>query len=79
MGVPPGTSTACVAGDLDHPPCDADNRLVLNNTAYTVANFRQTTEPPACHPLAIATAPSAGGSVALSPGPNCSGDFVEGT
>jgi hypothetical protein len=40
MGVPPGTSTACVVGDLSHPDCDADNHLTLNNTAYTVANFR---------------------------------------
>jgi hypothetical protein len=40
VGVPPGTSTACVEDDLNHPPCDADNRLTLNNTAYTVANFR---------------------------------------
>lgn len=41
LGVPAGTSTACVAGDLNHPDCDADNRLTLNNTANTVANFRQ--------------------------------------
>jgi len=40
MGVPPGTSTACVTGDTSHPDCDADNRLTLNNTAFTVANFR---------------------------------------
>ena len=40
MGVPPGTSTACLEGDLDHPDCDAQNQLVLNNTAFTVANFR---------------------------------------
>jgi hypothetical protein len=40
MGVPPGTSTSCQAGDPNHPDCDADNRLVLNNTAPTVANFR---------------------------------------
>jgi hypothetical protein len=40
MGVYPGTSTLCVAGDPDHPDCDADNRLVLNSTAATVANFR---------------------------------------
>ena len=40
MGVPPGTSTACREGDLDHPDCDAQNQLVLNNTAFTVANFR---------------------------------------
>jgi hypothetical protein len=40
MGVPAGTSTACVEGDLNHPDCDADHRLTLNNTAFTVANFR---------------------------------------
>jgi len=40
MGVSIGTSTVCRAGDLGHPPCDADNRQTLNNTAYTVANFR---------------------------------------
>lgn len=41
LGVPGGTNTSCVAGDLNHPQCDADNRRTLNNTAYTVANFRQ--------------------------------------
>ena len=40
MGVSIGTSTACRAGDLGHPSCDADNRQTLNNTAYNVANFR---------------------------------------
>ena len=40
MGVPADTSTACTAFDLNHPACDADNRLTLNNTATTVANFR---------------------------------------
>ena len=40
MGVAQGTSTACTAGDLSHPTCDADNHLVLDNTALTVANFR---------------------------------------
>jgi hypothetical protein len=39
MGVPDGTSTSCVANVL-HPHCDADNHKTLNNTAYTVANFR---------------------------------------
>jgi hypothetical protein len=39
MGVPAGTSTACTAGTPE-PNCDADNRRTLNNTAYTVANFR---------------------------------------
>ncbi len=39
-GVASGTSTACTVGNLANPNCDADNHLVLNNTAYTVANFR---------------------------------------
>jgi predicted 3-demethylubiquinone-9 3-methyltransferase (glyoxalase superfamily) len=40
MGVPAGTSTGCTMDDLNHPACDADARLTLNNTAATVANFR---------------------------------------
>lgn len=40
MGVPAGTSTACSENNLNNPPCDADNRRTLNDTAYTVANFR---------------------------------------
>ncbi len=40
MGVPPGTATNCVAGDLGHPACDAANYQVLNANASTVANFR---------------------------------------
>ncbi len=40
MGVPGGTNTSCRLGDVNHPPCDADDHRVLNNTAYTVANFR---------------------------------------
>jgi uncharacterized repeat protein (TIGR01451 family) len=42
-GVPAGTSTACVTGDTANPPCDADNRQALDNTAATVADFRATT------------------------------------
>jgi hypothetical protein len=45
MGVPEGTSTACVTGS-PHPYCDADNRKTLNKTAYTVANFRASVLPP---------------------------------
>jgi glucose/arabinose dehydrogenase len=41
MGVLPGTSTACGVSNPFNPPCDADERLALNNTALTVANFRQ--------------------------------------
>ncbi len=47
MGVPPGTATNCVAGDLGHPACDAANYQVLNANASTVANFRDSgTVPP---------------------------------
>jgi hypothetical protein len=45
MGVPEGTSTACVAGEFD-PNCDADNRKTLNATAPTVAGFRGSTQFP---------------------------------
>ncbi len=41
-GVPIGTNDTCTTGVTNHPDCDADNRTVLNNTALTVANFRQT-------------------------------------
>ena len=40
MGVAEGTSTFCSQG-VSAPNCDADNHETLNNTAYTVANFRQ--------------------------------------
>jgi hypothetical protein len=40
MGVASGTNSTCTTGNLSNPDCDADNHLVLNNTAYTVANFR---------------------------------------
>jgi hypothetical protein len=39
MGVRAGTSTSCSEGDPE-PDCDADNRLTLNQTRDTVANFR---------------------------------------
>jgi len=42
MGVPEGTNTSCQTRDLFNYRCDADNRRTLNNTALTVANFRQT-------------------------------------
>ncbi|MCP4423202.1 MAG: DUF11 domain-containing protein [Chloroflexi bacterium] len=41
-GVLIGTSDTCAIGVINHPDCDADNRTVLNNTALTVSNFRQT-------------------------------------
>lgn len=40
FGVAKGTNSTCTAGDLSHPKCDADNHLVLNKTAKTVAGFR---------------------------------------
>ncbi len=42
-GVAEGTSTACAQGSTTNPPCDADNRKALDNTAATVAAFRATT------------------------------------
>ncbi len=46
MGVPAGTNTTCMR-NVSNPPCDADNHLVLNNTAYTIANYRQSVAAPA--------------------------------
>ena len=40
VGVPSGTSTSCMVNNLANPPCDADNRQVLLDSACTVANFR---------------------------------------
>ncbi len=58
MGVSPGTSTNCTAGNTGNPACDADNRLTLNNTAYTVANFRDKPGTPAYQVyLALAVRP----------------------
>lgn len=41
IGVPQGTRSNCVTGQLDSTQCDADDSRALNNTALTVANFRQ--------------------------------------
>lgn len=41
MGVASGTDTSCTYRDRDHPPCDADDHRTLNDTAFTVANFRR--------------------------------------
>ncbi len=41
FGVPGGTKSPCSVGNLADTECDADNRRALNNTALTVANFRQ--------------------------------------
>lgn len=40
MGVAGGTSTSCNTGE-SNPDCDADNERTLDNTDYTVSNFRQ--------------------------------------
>ncbi len=40
-GVRAGTSTACRAGNLGNPACDAENYRIHNERALTVANFRQ--------------------------------------
>lgn len=39
-GVPAGTNTSCTPGDINHPACDADNALTLDNSASLVANYR---------------------------------------
>ncbi|MEX2662099.1 MAG: zinc-dependent metalloprotease family protein [Vicinamibacterales bacterium] len=41
MGIPGGTRTGCPARDAANANCDADDRRALNNTALTIANFRQ--------------------------------------
>ena len=40
MGVPAGTSATCGTG-APAPGCDADNHLTLDKTAFTFANFRE--------------------------------------
>jgi hypothetical protein len=64
-GVRPGTNLSCRAGNRNNPPCDADVRLTFNNTALTVANFRQsnsqqptpTVAPPTNTPVAPTATP----------------------
>ena len=46
IGIPAGRSTACTPGNLNNPACDADEHRVLNNTAFTVANFRRVAASP---------------------------------
>ena len=41
MGIPGGTNAACPSGNPNNANCDADDRRALNNTAPSVANFRQ--------------------------------------
>lgn len=47
-GIPGGTNTSCPTGNANNILCDADERRVLNDTALTVANFREfsTDRPP---------------------------------
>jgi hypothetical protein len=40
-GIRGGTRTNCQAGVIPTQDCDADDHRTLNNTALTVANFRQ--------------------------------------
>jgi hypothetical protein len=55
MGIPGGTSTACQPGSLE-PRCDADNYRALNETAYTVANFRASVSGPPAAPSGLSAA-----------------------
>jgi hypothetical protein len=53
-GILSGTNATCRLSDLYHPPCDADDHRTLNETAYTVANFRvrsSSTPPPTPRPV----------------------------
>jgi peptidyl-Asp metalloendopeptidase len=52
LGIPAGTSTTCVVGGL-YPRCDADNHRTLNETAYTVANFRGSKSGPPLPPSGL--------------------------
>jgi hypothetical protein len=63
MGIPGGTDISCVRGDKFHPACDADNHRALNNTAYTVANFRQ-------RPIVKTATPTATSTRTLTPTPS---------
>ena len=44
MRGPAETSTACATRNTSNTSCDADDSRALNNTALTVANFRQATK-----------------------------------
>lgn len=65
MGVPEGTSTSCNEGVIN-PNCDADNRKTLNNTAYTVANFRQSTSSPPGAPTSLSATAVSSSRINLS-------------
>jgi hypothetical protein len=41
MGLPADTGSNCTTGSITNNYCDADDSRALNNTAQTVANFRQ--------------------------------------
>ena len=44
-GVPEGTSTACVEGNRDNPPCDADNSKIIRLTAPVVSDYFESCVP----------------------------------
>ena len=71
MGVAEGTSTSCNEGQ-SAPNCDADNHKTLNNTAYTVANFRQSSATTT--PTVTTTAVSSVTSNSASSGGNATSD-----
>ncbi len=67
MGVPEGTNTSCQYYNPANPPCDADDARTLNETALTIANFRQGLPAPLAVTGLTPSAPSprpVGGSVA---------------
>lgn len=68
MGVPGGTNSTCIQGDPTHPPCDADIRRTLNETAYFVANFRVRAITPLNTPTTTPTRTSTP-TVTLTPTP----------
>jgi hypothetical protein len=41
MGIAAGTSVSCQLGNTSTTNCDADDSRTLNDSALTVANFRQ--------------------------------------
>ncbi|HSJ56439.1 MAG TPA: M12 family metallo-peptidase [Anaerolineae bacterium] len=65
MGIPEGTGTGCAPG-VPRPNCDADNRKTLNNTAYTVANFRPSVAIPPSAPTGLAATAISPSSIVLT-------------
>jgi hypothetical protein len=45
MGIAAGTSASCQSGNTSTTNCDADDSRTLNDSALTVANFRQGSQP----------------------------------